>query len=128
MASIDDGELYLCMENASEADLQRALEAARAVLVAANVTIEDASAAQLARETHIDMAESLEALSEMEQRAVKAWEDAIDAAASAFSAADPAGLDLGPVSELEAVDADLDCGPHYKLRDKDRDQLTLGIG
>jgi hypothetical protein len=58
MASIDDGELYLCAEGASEADLQRAIKAVRSVLNSAGMSAENAVAGNMARDILIDTARS----------------------------------------------------------------------
>lgn len=123
MASIDDGELYLCIDGVSEIDLQRGIRAVRSVLQEADLTAEDAIAGNLARDIFIDTAHPLDELSDRERRAAEAWDRAHDAVRACLR--DDVPIDLGLVRELEEVAAELDCGPHYQMPEQDGRQLSL---
>lgn len=123
MASIDDGELYLCAEGASEADLQQAIKAVRSVLNSAGMSAENAVAGNMARDILIDTTRSIDELSADDRHAVAAWDRALDAV-KVHCPAD-GWIDLGLVRELDDVEAELDCGPQFAMPVDDDRQMDL---
>lgn len=123
MASIDDGELYICIDDASEDDVQRAMKAVRSVFEKAGVTAEQAVEGNMARDILIDTAQSLDDLSQDEARGVEALDQAYDEV-RAFCGPET-WIDIGLVNELEDVEAELDCGPHYQMPARGESQIEL---
>lgn len=127
MASIDDGEFFLCARDASEDQLRRGLVAAKSVLEEAGVSLGEAMAAALSRDILIDNARSLDELTDDERRQLRAWDDARSAAAErcgGSSQDDP--VDIGSVVELRTYGVKLDYGPHFEIRN-DPNQLALTL-
>jgi hypothetical protein len=123
MASIDDGKLYLCVDDASEEDVQRAMKAVRSVFEKAGVTAEQAIEGNMAREILIDTARPLDEMSEADARGAEALDQAYDAV-RAFCAP-KTWMDIGLLSELEDVEAELDCGPHDQMPARDERRAEL---
>jgi hypothetical protein len=118
MPVIDDGELYLFTETATEEELACALRAAKASLQDSGVSAADAHAGDFARTINIDMVASPKQPTEVERNA-EAWGEALVAATAALH---------GAWIELYLVNDGCDFGPdvvRYKLPVNDPSQLAM---
>lgn len=126
MATIDDGELYLEIEGASEDQLQRGLRAARHVLANAECSIEDAFQAYFDRE-NADMCDALDDTPAVVFAHAKVLDDAMAAALQAAEVGwpdNPPGMwNLGVWEAVERSNRELaergaqrpETGPHYRM-------------
>ena len=114
MASINDGELYLGVKDASEDQLRRGITAARASFEQSGVPIGDAFLAAQEREMRLELAVS-PPVTEAHQRAVAAFNAALSAAIAASDADRCTFLEFSEYLELVDYDAAPDSGPHYEL-------------
>lgn len=123
MATINDGELYLMVEGASEDDMRRGLMAARAVFEERDVTVADALAAVEDREAMFNNPNPPRMTDEHVRR-VEVFDKAAQAAIDAVGVEPGTLTDFGSYAELlafyeddELEDEELPHGPHYSFAD-----------
>jgi len=122
MASIDDGEIFLMIEDASAADLRRGITAARASFETSGVSPAEAFIAAHEREMLFDL-ENPPPVGANHNRHFQAFEDAIEAAIVASGVSNDTPMELGLYTDLQRYGVDL-AEPHYELR-SDPNQPSL---
>ena len=126
MASIDDGELYLAVEGASEDQLRRGLAAARASLEQSGVSIDNAFIALAEREASIDF-DVPPPDTERYLRNSCALDTAVTAALIGCDVDHSRLVDFSQYLELLDYGVQPACGPHYQIVRADPRQLAMAV-